>query len=79
MAAAQLLAGMDRSADPCEDFYRYACGQWDQRHVIPEDEHSYNTFEKLHDELQIILRRQYCWVLCVCVCVCVCVLSLIHI
>ncbi|XP_070184000.1 neprilysin-1-like, partial [Littorina saxatilis] len=55
--AAQLLAAMDVTADPCEDFFEYACGQWNKRNVIPDDEHSFNTFEKLHDELQIILRQ----------------------
>ncbi|PVD37052.1 hypothetical protein C0Q70_04045 [Pomacea canaliculata] len=54
--AAQLMAAMDTTAHPCDDFFQFACGQWNRRNVIPEDKHSYNTFEKLHDELQIILK-----------------------
>ncbi|XP_050420480.1 neprilysin-1-like isoform X2 [Adelges cooleyi] len=54
--AASLLSAMDQSADPCEDFYQYACGTWDKRHLIPEDKSSINTFEVLADRLQIILK-----------------------
>ncbi|XP_076451188.1 neprilysin-1-like [Babylonia areolata] len=55
--AAELMAGMDVAADPCEDFFQYACGQWNKRHVIPEDEHSFGTFQKLHEKLQVVLRQ----------------------
>ncbi|ELU08395.1 hypothetical protein CAPTEDRAFT_163321 [Capitella teleta] len=47
---------MDKTADPCEDFFQYACGEWNRIHIIPEDKSSYNTFEKLHDELQVKLK-----------------------
>ena len=54
--AAQLMSGMDASVDPCEDFFQFACGQWNRRHVIPEDKPTFNKFEKLHNKLQVILR-----------------------
>lgn len=56
--AAQLLQSMDRTADPCQDFYQYACGNWNKKHIIPDDRPSFNTFEKLHDDLQIKLRSK---------------------
>ncbi|KAM7312255.1 putative neprilysin [Ixodes scapularis] len=54
--ASSLLNGMDQSADPCEDFFQFACGAWNKRHQIPEDRSSVSTFEVLSDELQIILK-----------------------
>ena len=54
--AASLLSAMDLQADPCHDFFQYACGTWNKRHVIPEDRSSISTFEVLADQLQIILK-----------------------
>ena len=47
---------MDRGADPCDDFFQFACGSWNRKHVIPEDRSSISTFEVLADKLQIILK-----------------------
>jgi putative endopeptidase len=33
-----VLSAMDRSVDPCDDFYRYACGGWTDKTPLPADE-----------------------------------------
>lgn len=33
----EVLATMDLGADPCQDFYRYACGGWLDRTELPSD------------------------------------------
>ncbi|MEO8276880.1 MAG: M13 family metallopeptidase [Thermoanaerobaculia bacterium] len=33
-----VLGAMDRTADPCQDFYRYACGSWIDEQKMPGDQ-----------------------------------------
>ena len=33
--AAQMIAAMNQSVDPCENFYEFTCGNWEQRNWIP--------------------------------------------
>lgn len=47
---------MDHSADPCVDFFQFACGTWNKKHMIPEDRSSISTFEVLADQLQVLLK-----------------------
>lgn len=47
---------MDRAADPCKDFFQFACGVWNKKHLIPEDRSSISTFEVLADQQQVILK-----------------------
>ncbi|XP_061393727.1 neprilysin-1 [Musca vetustissima] len=54
--AAYLLSAMDTSANPCENFFQYACGTWNKIHIIPEDRSSISTFEVLADQQQVILK-----------------------
>lgn len=41
---------MDRSADPCADFYQFSCGGWIKQNPIPPDQASWNVYSQLADE-----------------------------
>jgi predicted metalloendopeptidase len=40
--AKTVLAAMDRTADPCQDFYRYACGGWLDSTQLPSDQNRWS-------------------------------------
>jgi len=50
------LKFLDRSADPCVDFYRFACGSWNKLNPIPPDQARWNVYSKLTNE-----NMQYLW------------------
>ncbi len=49
-------ANMDMTANPCVDFYQYACGTWMADNPIPADQSSWGTFSTLLDRNRAILR-----------------------
>jgi endothelin-converting enzyme/putative endopeptidase len=49
------VTSMDRSADPCQNFYQYSCGGWIKRNPIPPDQAGWEVYGKLHYENQLFL------------------------
>src|SRR5215472_15643144 len=44
------LSALDRSVDPCTDFYRFTCGGWMAKNPIPPDQAAWNVYAKLTEE-----------------------------
>jgi putative endopeptidase len=44
------VTSMDRTVDPCVDFFKYSCGGWIKNNPIPPDQSSWDTYSKMQDE-----------------------------
>ncbi|MEM6997106.1 MAG: M13 family metallopeptidase N-terminal domain-containing protein, partial [Myxococcota bacterium] len=55
--SAEVHAVMDEQADPCVDFFRYACGQWLDETEIPGHESRYGRFNALREHNQDALHQ----------------------
>jgi putative endopeptidase len=50
------VSAMDRSVNPCEDLYTYACGHWSKNNPLPADQSSWSVYGKMGDD-----NRRYLW------------------
>ncbi len=51
------LDTIDKTANPCVDFYQYSCGGWLKRAQIPPDQTSWGSFVDLRERNMVILRN----------------------
>jgi endothelin-converting enzyme/putative endopeptidase len=47
---------VDRSVNPCIDFYKYACGNWNKLNPMPADQSRWGVYGKMADE-----NARYLW------------------
>jgi endothelin-converting enzyme/putative endopeptidase len=50
------LTAIDKAANPCVDFYQYACGTWLKNNPIPADQSEWGRFSELQERNRAILR-----------------------
>ncbi len=50
------VKAMDKTADPCEDFYQFACGNWLKSNPIPPDQARWGRFSELDERNKDALR-----------------------
>ena len=50
------VSDLDRTVDPCVDFYKFSCGGWQKNNPIPADQSAWSVYGKLADE-----NMQFLW------------------
>jgi predicted metalloendopeptidase len=55
-SATALVESMNKSVDPCEDFYQFACGNFAKLHKIPKTAISNDRFAEVHATMTVLIR-----------------------
>src|SRR5579863_6550348 len=48
---------IDKTVDPCENFYRYSCNEWFKQNPLPPDQTSYGRFTELYELNRLHLKQ----------------------
>src|SRR5438874_3559209 len=48
---------IDKTVDPCENFYRYSCNGWFKKNPLPPDQVSYGRFTELAELNRLHLKQ----------------------
>ncbi|XP_077428382.1 endothelin-converting enzyme 1 [Vanacampus margaritifer] len=55
--ASVVMSALDRSVDPCHDFYNYACGGWMNNNHLPEGKSRWGSFSTLWERNMLVMKQ----------------------
>uniref|UniRef100_A0A8C4HN60 Endothelin-converting enzyme 1 n=1 Tax=Dicentrarchus labrax TaxID=13489 RepID=A0A8C4HN60_DICLA len=55
--ASAVIEALDRSIDPCHDFYNFACGGWVKNNPLPEGKSRWGPFSNLWEHNMLVMKH----------------------
>lgn len=50
------MEAIDQTADPCQDFFQFACGGWIEKNRIPDGRSSISSFGVLSEKIYYFVK-----------------------